>query len=113
MSYEKNAWQTGDTITAEKLNNIENGIANASGSITATLEGASITLSASYNDVMAMLDNGIMPFTIIENEGAQVILVCAYYWAEEGSYDVSFYSLDHTATYDFMASSNDEPLIAS
>lgn len=27
MAYNKTNWQTGDTITAEKLNNIENGIA--------------------------------------------------------------------------------------
>lgn len=30
MSYQKNTWYTGDTITAEKLNNIENGIQAAS-----------------------------------------------------------------------------------
>ena len=31
MSYEKQTWQTGDTITAEKLNHIEDGIAGAGG----------------------------------------------------------------------------------
>lgn len=42
MSYEKNTWVTGDTITATKLNNIENGIANASWPwITVTMEGFS------------------------------------------------------------------------
>lgn len=28
MAYEKTTWQTGDIITAEKMNNIENGIVN-------------------------------------------------------------------------------------
>lgn len=28
MTYEKTTWQTGDIITAEKMNNIENGIVN-------------------------------------------------------------------------------------
>lgn len=28
MAYNKTTWQNGDTITAEKLNNMENGIAN-------------------------------------------------------------------------------------
>lgn len=32
MSYTKNTWQTGDTVTAEKLNHMEDGIAAASGS---------------------------------------------------------------------------------
>lgn len=31
MSYEKTNWQTGDTITADKLNNIESGIENLDG----------------------------------------------------------------------------------
>ena len=29
MAYEKTTWATGDVVTAEKLNNIENGIAVA------------------------------------------------------------------------------------
>ena len=30
MSYVKNTWASGDLITAQKLNNIENGVENAS-----------------------------------------------------------------------------------
>ncbi len=30
MAYDKTVWQTGDTVTAEKLNHIEDGIASAS-----------------------------------------------------------------------------------
>ena len=33
MSYEKTTWQNGDVITAEKLNNLENGVENAGNSI--------------------------------------------------------------------------------
>lgn len=32
MSYEKHTWETGETITAEKLNNLEDGVASGSGS---------------------------------------------------------------------------------
>lgn len=32
MSYEKHTWETGETITAEKLNNLENGVASSGGS---------------------------------------------------------------------------------
>ena len=31
MAYEKQTWQNGDTITAEKLNHMEDGIENSSG----------------------------------------------------------------------------------
>ena len=36
MSYTPNTWTTGDTITAAKLNNIEQGIANAGGVLICT-----------------------------------------------------------------------------
>ena len=43
MSYTPNTWTTGDTITATKLNNIEQGIANAGGGgamiVTSTYDG--------------------------------------------------------------------------
>ena len=61
MAYEKNTWKSGDVVTSAKLNNIENGIANKTGKITMVM-GEPITLSASYNEVMAMFDNGITPF---------------------------------------------------
>lgn len=33
MPYEKHTWETGETITAEKLNNLENGIVSGVGNI--------------------------------------------------------------------------------
>ena len=46
MSYEKTTWQTGDIVTAEKLNNIENGIENAGSlpSVTAEDDGDVLTV---------------------------------------------------------------------
>ena len=61
MAYDKNTWKSGDVVTSAKLNNIENGIANKNGKITVVM-GDPITLSASYNEIMTMFDNGIMPF---------------------------------------------------
>lgn len=45
MSYDKNTWQTGDVITANKLNHIEDGIAGAGG-------GGILILSADENGVI-------------------------------------------------------------
>lgn len=36
MAYTPNTWATGDTITAQKLNNMEQGIANAGGMVVPT-----------------------------------------------------------------------------
>ena len=39
MAYTKTTWNTGDTITAEKLNNLESGVAAASGEATTSVPG--------------------------------------------------------------------------
>ena len=46
MSYNKTTWQTGDIVTAEKLNNIENGIENVESlpSVTAEDDGDVLTV---------------------------------------------------------------------
>lgn len=107
MAYDKNTWKSGDVVTSAKLNNIENGIAAVSNAIVATETDTGYTLSVSYNDVLDIISNGILPFTVIEDEGAEEILVCIYYWAEEGSYDVSFSAIDKSLTYDFIANDAD------
>lgn len=70
MAYDKNTWKSGDVVTSAKLNNIENGIANMNGKITIVM-GDTPTLSASYNDVMAMFDNGITPFLYAHQDDGQ------------------------------------------
>lgn len=42
MPYVKNTWETGDVITAEKLNNLEEGVENAS-VFTVPLDGNALT----------------------------------------------------------------------
>ena len=64
MAYEKQTWQTGDVITQEKLNHIEDGIAGAGGSgkriFTADMTG-DLTLSNvtwTYESVKEAYENG-------------------------------------------------------
>ena len=59
MSYEKHTWETGEIITAEKLNNLEDGVAGASGSdchvcITPVIEPI-CELTGSLADISAAL----------------------------------------------------------
>lgn len=73
MSYTKTTWVTGDIITADKLNNMENGIYGSYPLLVEyTSDGdTSTTLSCTYNQVKAALLAGsrvIAPVTI-ENEG--------------------------------------------
>lgn len=57
MAYTPTVWATGDTITAEKLNKAEQGIAAASAGgsliIPLTWDGNTATLDASYADLVA------------------------------------------------------------
>lgn len=64
MTYEKTNWQTGDVVTAEKLNKMEGGIENAGGVLiiepTITHEGEAIifNLHTSFNDIKNALLSG-------------------------------------------------------
>ena len=57
MSYNKTTWSTGDIVTAERLNNIENGIYDVSNTLiirsTVAREGSMVInhLFASFNDI--------------------------------------------------------------
>lgn len=49
MSYTPTEWQTGDTITAEKLNNMESGIENANEPLFVTLTPTAADLSGTMD----------------------------------------------------------------
>ena len=53
MSYTPNTWQTGDTITAAKLNNMEQGVANAGGVllVNATVSGRRVDLDKTWQEI--------------------------------------------------------------
>ena len=61
MSYEKQTWQTGDVITASKMNHMEDGIAGAGGSggltVVFTTEdgGSSYTADKTFQEVYTAL----------------------------------------------------------
>lgn len=51
MSYEKHTWETGETITAEKMNNLEEGVASSGGGEKTTIlsinwQGSDTTIEA-------------------------------------------------------------------
>ena len=111
MAYDKNTWKSGDVVTSAKLNNIENGIANCNGLITGTYDEGTgaVTLSVSYNDVLAMINTGIFPFIVQEQpdneEDFKYIMMIEVYGVDSGDYFVS------TPSTTFKAKSADELLV--
>ena len=67
MSYEKQTWQTGDIITAVKLNHIEDGIGENMTIINATQSNAdgvaAIILDKTYNEIVAISNTIIIRYS--------------------------------------------------
>ena len=57
MGYTPTTWTTGDTVTATKLNKLENGVANAGSALIVT--EANGTLDATFMDIYTALKDGI------------------------------------------------------
>ena len=60
MSYTPTVWRTGDVITAEKLNKIEEGIANAGGDV-GLIKLANVTVNYSEDSAETPVDFGGTP----------------------------------------------------
>lgn len=72
MAYTPTNWATGDTVTATKLNKLEQGVANAGGGFDAEIslygdsQGSQGTIiSGSYAELSALLNNNIAPNILV------------------------------------------------
>ena len=79
MSYTPTTWQTGDTITAEKLNNMESGIENANNpfivTLTPTAEDFSGTMDKTCGEISAAYEAGkTIAFKIYTNQVGSYIV---------------------------------------
>lgn len=63
MAYVKQTWETGQTITADKLNHIEDGVANSGGGLTVRFitndSGMTYTADKTFEECMSALENDI------------------------------------------------------
>jgi hypothetical protein len=67
MAYVPKDWETGEVITEEALDHIEQGIANIGGGvalINVTSNNDYYYLGKSYNDIVAMVENGTIPIAV-------------------------------------------------
>ena len=66
MSYTPTQWQTGDTITAEKLNNMESGIENAN-------EPFIVTLTPTAQDYSGVMDKTVAEIDAAYRMGQKIV----------------------------------------
>lgn len=99
MAYTKNTWNNGDTITKTKLDNIENGIANAQ----STADGAASSVSSlSANGAIgtANLANGAVTAAKLGESATDIV---AYTFSTSTAYSVGDYCIYSGALYRFTA----------
>lgn len=120
MSYEPTEWKTGDVITSEKLNKIENGIANSGRviyqdiTITEIEDGAIYDLGISFNDFIKAKENDQMYIFIVYNRGVyHLFSPNAYaYSDEEDPSTIIIYDLIETGDRaEFVGDTDDDNLI--
>lgn len=91
MSYVKTTWETGDVITAEKLNKMEDGIESAAGSssggatlvVTYSEEGTTGTLDKTWNEI-----KDAFPNVVIEGSPIGATSICEQVYHDGGTYGV-------------------------
>ena len=85
MSYTPTNWQTGDTVTAEKLNNMETGIENAANAFIVTLTPTALDYSGTMDKTTAEITaafNAGQRILFALNTGVDVVYFYASEWYE-------------------------------
>lgn len=105
MSYEKQTWQTGDVVTANKLNHMEDGIATGGGDVLVVpvamtiVDGApTLTTSVSVADVITATESGKAVLYAIYFSSNGMYEVITNYEIIDGS--VGFAFADSTVVHD-------------
>lgn len=89
MKYTPTVWETGDTITAEKLNKAECGIAAVAESVltvTVTYGETEMSLNKKMGDILTAITNGVVTLINID--------------AELGEIDPSMYKINYVGRND-------------
>ena len=104
--YQKTNWQSGDTITAAKLNNIENGIAGG-GVLESGMNPETMALDKTWKEIhdasYAILTHSSDEYTKI------IMMLLGVAGSAQDGYTCSFVSLsDITVTYAYHADTPDD-----
>lgn len=106
MAYTPTVWETGDIITAEKLNNIEEGIAAAGAYIVPIVMDSETNLyilQASFDDISAAVSAGrlvMAKFSTSDTDfGLRFLYAVSYMADQDKPYQVFFFNSDGTEFY--------------
>lgn len=115
MAYTKNTWNTGDIVSSQKLNHMEDGIANSEnvfivgGELTYNQEEDTFigTLDKTWKEIHDALQTRICIAVIVNgNDIRKAMVYEAVYDQEEGKFAIRFAMVDSTF---FAETENDYP----
>lgn len=114
MAYVKTVWETGDVITAEKLNHAENGIATANNIIGnliihVTVESDIATLDQKWQDIFDAFSTGVPCIISGVNDGLYYQEFVQAVYSDEGTYYVGGSILYSTESATGYPSANIQP----
>ena len=107
MAYTKNTWNTGDIVSSQKLNHMEDGIADASAmmviSVTLDEQTETETLGKTWQEIYDAMAHGKLCVRKLDtgniNDGIYNHIVSAIYFSDiEGTYKVEIGKSAYSAT---------------
>ena len=89
MAYEKHTWETGEKITAEKLNNLEDGVSGNGGIllVTATYDGQNYQADKTFSEILEAIQNNLIVKVIYTNQYGLTLHMSLQ---SVGSYNITF-----------------------
>ena len=112
MSYEKQTWTTGETITAAKLNHMEEGIEDAGGSggvlvVHETVTGTVHTLDKTWAEILAAAQTGGAFVVLNYDEANLSSFPVIYVYIDNGTYIVTTLAQNQLGMQPYNALSQD------
>lgn len=96
MAYEKQTWVTGEVITKEKLNHMEDGIANGGGFLITTINTETGKLDKTWNELHNAFEAKIPVFVWMSETIGSDMFIINKVW-EDGVYGVEWTNGTDTA----------------
>lgn len=95
MAYEQTEWKSGDVVTSEKLNKIENGIAGAGGVLVVTMSGDPLTSDKTWQEIYDAANSGMFVVTKYgSDDGVKPAFLSEAVGYEGDSYFAAFVNVD-------------------
>lgn len=108
MSYTPTQWSTGDTITAEKLNKLENGIANSGGSLIVNItQDDGLVMDKTFGDIWDAFTGGsTIRFQYIDGGVGYSLVYLSGIVSDSPDYIIRLYYIESTTAETIVFAAN-------